>query len=636
MLRGLHEASKNWLGKAVMAVVMGLIVISFAIWGIGDIFRGFGMSTVAKVGGTEIGVEQFRTYYNDQLQLLGRQMRRPILPDQARALGLDRRFLGQMITETILDEQARRLKLGISDAEIAKRVTADPMFQGVGGKFDRNRFEQIIRQAGYTEPRFVAEQRRLSLRRELGESIGGGIKTPATLLAAVNRFQNEQRSIEVIALGAAQAGDIEKPTPEVLAKYFDERKALFRAPEYRKLTLLVLSVADRAPWTKVPDDQARKEYEEHKDKFGTPERRHLLQIVFPNTDEARAAADKIKSGTSFTALAAERGMKESDIDLGTVTKSGNIDPAVAQAAFSLKEGDVSDPVQSRFGPVLVQVTKIEPAQIRPYEDVAQEIKREIATAQAKIEVSDLRDKIEDERAGGANITEAAKKFGLSVRTINAVDRSGRAPDGSPVVDLPKGVDVVSAAFASDVGVDNDPLQIPNNDGFVWFEVAGITPSHERPLDEVKDQVENRWRDDEIAKRLKAKADDMVAKLKSGTTVATLAQDNGLKVETVTGLQRGHASDKVPSKVTDAAFTTPKDGVDTVEGNKATERFLFRVTEVSDPKLDANSPDTKRLDETLKQAITEDVLTQYISRLESDLGVTINQAVLQQVTGGSQN
>src|SRR5581483_8586205 len=514
MLRGLHEASKNWLGKAVMAVVMGLIVISFAIWGIGDIFRGFGMSTVAKVGGTEIGVEQFRTYYNDQLQLLGRQMRRPILPDQARALGLDRRFLGQMITETILDEQARRLKLGISDAEIAKRVTADPMFQGVGGKFDRNRFEQIIRQAGYTEPRFVAEQRRLSLRRELGESIGGGIKTPATLLAAVNRFQNEQRSIEVIALGAAQAGDIEKPTPEVLAKYFDERKALFRAPEYRKLTLLVLSVADRAPWTKVPDDQARKEYEEHKDKFGTPERRHLLQIVFPNTDEARAAADKIKSGTSFTSLAAERGMKESDIDLGTVTKSGNIDPAVAQAAFSLKEGDVSDPVQSRFGPVLVQVTKIEPAQIRPYEDVAQEIKREIATAQAKIEVSDLRDKIEDERAGGANITEAAKKFGLSVRTINAVDRSGRAPDGSPVVDLPKGVDVVSAAFASDVGVDNDPLQIPNNDGFVWFEVAGITPSHERPLDEVKDQVENRWRDDEIAKRLKAKADDMVAKLKS--------------------------------------------------------------------------------------------------------------------------
>ena len=140
MLRGIHKASANWLGRAVMGVVLGLIAISFGIWGIGDIFRGFGQSTVAKIGSTEIRVDQFRQLYQDRLQQIGRQLGRPILPDQARALGLDRQLLSQMIAETVVDERARALRLGVSDAEIARRVTEDPNFKGITGQFDRSRF----------------------------------------------------------------------------------------------------------------------------------------------------------------------------------------------------------------------------------------------------------------------------------------------------------------------------------------------------------------------------------------------------------------------------------------------------------------------------------------------------------------
>ncbi len=636
MLRGLHEASQNWLGKLVMAAVMGLITISFAIWGIGDIFRGFGMSTVAKVGRTDIGIDQFRTYYNDQLQQFGRQMRRSITPDQARALGLDRQIASKLIAETALDERARQLKLGISDAEISRRITTDPIFQGPTGQFDPARFDMMIRQAGYNEQRFVAEERQRNLRREIAGSVSGAVKTPTILLEAVNRFQNETRTVEVVALGAQQAGEIPKPTPEVLQKYFDERKALFRAPEYRKLTLLVLSATEQARWNaaSVTDDEARKIYAERKESYGTPERRHILQLLITNADEAKAAAEKLKSGTTLTALAAERGLKEDDIDLGTVAKSAIVDPTVAQAAFSLKEGETSGPVDGRFGTSFLQVLKIEPPVTPPYEEVAPKIKQEIATTNAKNQINDLRDKIEDERAGGANLAEAAKKFGLTARTVEAVDRSGRAPDGSSISDLPQGVDVVSAAFASDVGVDNDPLQISGGNGYVWFEVAGITPSRERSFDEVKDQVEKRWHDDEIAARLKAKTDDMLAKLKDGgTTLAALAQDSGVQVATVAGLQRGHASDKVPSKVVEAAFTTAKDAAGSTEGNTPDERYVFRVTEVVVPKLDPAAPEAKRLDETLRQSFSEDLLTSYIARLENDIGVTINQAVLDQVIGG---
>src|SRR5262249_11567412 len=117
MLRGLHKASSTWLGKALMAGVMGFLVVSFAIWGIGDIFRGFGRNAVATIGGTEISVEQFRQFYNEHLQQLGRQLGRPIMPEDARTRGIDRQLLGRLVAETTLDEQARKLRLGFAAAE---------------------------------------------------------------------------------------------------------------------------------------------------------------------------------------------------------------------------------------------------------------------------------------------------------------------------------------------------------------------------------------------------------------------------------------------------------------------------------------------------------------------------------------
>src|SRR5471030_407531 len=123
MLRGIHKASSTWIGRAVMAVVMGGLVVSFAIWGIGDIFRGFGANSVAKIGGTEISIEQFRQFYADQLQQISRRVGRPITPDQARAAGIDRQLLGQMVAEKTLDEQAKNFRLGLADNDIAQRIT---------------------------------------------------------------------------------------------------------------------------------------------------------------------------------------------------------------------------------------------------------------------------------------------------------------------------------------------------------------------------------------------------------------------------------------------------------------------------------------------------------------------------------
>lgn len=645
MLRGIHKATSTWLGKAVMAVVMGFLILSFAIWGIGDIFRGFGANSVAKIGGTDISIEQFRQFYTDKVQQLGQQLRRPITPDQARGLGLDQRFLGQMLAEAAFDEEARNLRLGLSDKTIASRIMDDPNFKGLNGQFDRGRFEQIIRNAGFSEQRYVAEQRNVLLRRQIAQSISGELPVPKTMIDAVNRYQNERRSIEYVLLGAAQAGNIPDPSAEELTKYFDERKVTFRAPEYRKVTLLALTPAELAKPDAISDADAKAFYDQRKDSFGVAEKREVRQIVFPKAEEAAAAEEKIKKGATFDDIVKERGINAADTNLGLVTKRDIIDPAVADAAFALQTGQVSAPIKGTFGTVLVSVGKIEPGSQKSYEEVAQQIKQQLAEQRARNEINNLRDKIEDERAGGATLAETAKKLNLKATEIEAVDRSGRAPDGNPVAAIPRSPDAIGAVFGSDVGVDSEALQLPDG-GFLYYDVTNITRSRERTLDEVKDQVIARWRADELAKRLKATADDMLGKLKGakpnegksneGLPLAQLASENGLKVETAFGLQRGQAAAGLPASVSDAAFKIGKDEFGIADSDNGDRRYIFRVTEISVPPINPQGASPEQLKANLQASYADDVIGQYLARLENDLGVKINQQAVNQVVGGQAN
>lgn len=633
MLRGLRKASSNWLGKIIMAIAMGALIVSFGVWGIADIFRGFGRSTLATVGRTEISVNEFRQLYTDKLQQLGRQFGRPLTQDQARAFGLDRQLLQQTIAEAALDEHARRLGLGQSDAETMRVIMSDPNFKGSAGAFDPQRFQAIIRQFGYTEARYIAEQRRVSLRRQIAGSLTAGLEPPRPMLEALSHYESEQRTIEYLKLDAAQAGTIDPPSPETLAGYFDQHKAQFRAPEYRRVAFVVLNPEDLGKWTAVSDEDARKVFEQRKDRLGTPEKREVSQIVFPTMEEATAARARIAAGTSFEDLAKERKLDPAAVDLGMVSKSSILDPAVADAAFTLGSGEVSQPVQGRFGAVLVKLGAIEPGVEPSFEAHAQDLKREIATERARDEVASLRDKMEDERGGGASVLEAAQKLGLAATTIEAVDRTGHLPDGQPAA-IPPGLEVVAQAFNSDVGVDNEPISFKG--GYVWYDVLGVVPPRDRTLDEVKGAVEARWREDQIGERLRTKAGELLTRLGQTGSLTEEAARMGAKLQTAGGLTRGGAAAGLSADVIAAAFRTSKDAFGQVEGGSPGERIVFRVTDITVPPVDFSAAETVKLKESLQHALGDEQLAQYVTRLEKEIGTSINEAAFEQATGAGAN
>lgn len=632
MLDGIRVLSKHWIGRAILTIVMGFIIVSFAIWGIGDMLRGFRSDTVGEIGGAKLTGEQIRLAYQNELTRIQRQLGRAVSNDQARQLGLDRSVLDRIVDETVLDQQIKRLGLTISDAAIADALRDDPSFKDASGAFDRARFEAAIRDAGFNEQTFVQRQREVYTRREVAEAVTGDMGAPDALLTAMNRYRNETRSIDVATLSPAAAGAVPAPTDAELQTWFDAHKSQYRAPAYRKIALVTLAPADIAKADAVGAADARKFYDANKDRFGSPERRRLLQIVYQTEDEAKAAAAKLAGGASFDALLADKGLKESDVDLGLKTKAEMFDKAVAEAGFALAPGATVGPVKGEFGYAVLKAAEVQPSAYKAFADVEPEIRAELALRDAGDRVRDLRDRIEDERASGRPLADAAKAAGLQVRVIDAIDATGRDAAGAVVPNVPDPERVLRSVFGSDVGVDNDVIATPTRT-YVWFDVLGVTPARDRTLAEVRDKATAAWTAQQTAARLREKADALLARIRGGESFDAVAKAAGLDVRrfdgvrregTVTGLSQSAATQAFNVKVGEA-------GSAAADGDG---RSLFVVRSSAVPPLDAKSAEATQLSKALAEQLSGDVIAEYVARLRADAKVTLDNAAIDRAMFGA--
>jgi peptidyl-prolyl cis-trans isomerase D len=633
MLEGLRVASQNWIGRSIMALVMGVIVISFAVWGIGDVFRGFSSQRLARVGSTEVTVDSFRTAYQNDLRNLQQRSRRAITHDEARKLGLDQQVLQRLIVDAALDQKTKSLGMAINEDEVAKALKTERVFQGPTGQFDVNRFKQIIADAGFSERGFLIDQKGAYLRKELIDSVVAGVETPPRLMQeAFHRFRNEARSIDYFILPAASAGDIPTPTDEELKKYYADHDQLFRAKEFRKLSTLFVTPDSLAKPGDVSDAEVRKLYDDVKSRrYGTPEKRDVRQIVFKSEKEAEEAYDRLKKGLSFDALATERKVSPKDIDLGSIEQRDLGDQNLGAAVFALPQPGIVAPVATPFGAVISEVRKITPSVFtKTYEQAAPELRREIAVNRSAPEVRRLRDAIEDQRASGKTLAEAAKSSGLDVKIVDATDVSGHDKSGAEIAALIAEPDLLKAAFASDVGVDNDTVTTKDG-GYAWFEVNGIEQARQQTFDEVKTAVEGSVRAEILQKALAEKANENVAKLQAGKSIDDYGKELGVEVKRVTDVRRAPRPE-FPAAAIVQMFSVPVHSAGSVPVDAG--RLVFFVRDAQTPPFDASSPESKATADQLKAALVNDILEQYVGGLEKAYNVDINEKALQAVTGAA--
>ncbi len=630
MLDALRASTQTWIGRTIMTIVMGFLIIAFGFWGIADIFRGFGANRLARVGSIEITTEAYRNAYQNELLRIQEQQRRAISANEAHQMGLDRQVLGRLLSDAVLDQEAHRLGLAMSDQALADRVFLDEAFKGANGQFDRGLFEERLRDAGISESRFVAEQRASYLRSEIIAVLDTNLAAPKAMLDLINRYYNETRSIDYFVLPKTAAGAIPAPSDADLKAYYGAHRNAYRTPEYRKISVLVVTPATLADrFLKIhpfSDAEIAKRYDEVKAaRYTQPEHRDVEQIVFPDEAAAAAASEKLSGGESFGALVAERKLPPKDVDLGMVTKADLADKAVADAAFTLPPGGISKPVKTQFGWAIVRAVMAIPPVVEPLSVVKSALVEEIALARAGGEMSRIHDAIEDRRADGKSVAEAAQSAGLAARTVDAIDAQGRDKNGNPVADLDDPAALSKAVFASDVGVDNEPINA-HDGGTVWFDVLGIEPARLQSFDEVKQKVAEAWTDEETSKRLASKAADLVNKLNAGETLAAAAASQGdLGIKHLAHLMRSNAQELSRTQlaqVFDRSVGTAGSAPDE-DGT----RILFKVADAKVPPLDVNRQDLHNVVDQMKTALDDDLLAEYVGQIQNEIGIEINQPAL---------
>ncbi len=635
MMQRIRNAGKSWAGKLLVGILFALLIGSFAIWGIGDIFRGQARNTVATVGKTEIDLERVRMAYQAELQRLSRRFRQNITPAQARMLGVDQQVLSRLVTEAALDTEASARGLTISDASVARSIVEDQNFRGPSGQFDRSMFNELLRQTQLNEAMYVREQRGAIIRNQLAEAISGLSAAPIAMQEAAHRYRNEQRILAAMELPPALVGELADPADDVLKAYFEERKASFRAPEYRTASALALTPQALADPAAVSAPDALAHYERIKSRFGTPERRTVEQIVFPIEADAAAAVARIRAGTAFEEIARELNISDADRKLGIFTRTEMLDQGVAAAAFALAPGAVSDPVPGAFGHALVRTPNIEAENVRPFTEVEAEVRADLALARAGQQITEKHDRIEDMRASARPLAEIASEMKLRIVTIGPIDRSRQQASGAPSPAVPALDQVVEAMFRADIGTDNEAVRTPAN-GYVWFDLTGIEQARERRFDDVRAQVSSLWKQDEIARRLQARARELTERLAKGETIEAVAASVGVGVVNSPPLTRQSSMPEFPANVLTVAFATAIGAAGTAELGAARGRMVFKVQSASLPPFLRTTQEADQIAQQLGNAVGDDLLAQYVSAVQTRLGVRINQTTFRNATGGGES
>lgn len=627
------EKLRRGATKVLVFALFGVLILSFAIWGIGDMVTSSRQGPVAEVGKTSISVEEFTSALQQRRQLLSRQFGQPITPEQSRAFGIDAAVLGELVNSAAITNFATGLGMRLSDQTVADLIRADPAFQGAGNTFNRAVFDERIRQAGFSEQGYFTERRKSEIREQLSEALLAGVVAPDTLAGVLFRFREETRSVHFLSLDPSKLPSIGDPDEKTLASFYETQKSAFTVPERRKVAVLLLTPDTLKERSKVTDEEVRSAWERARDSWNIPERRRIQQIAYPSKEEAEGEKKAIDGGKSFLIAALEANGAQGRLDQGLIARREISDESFAKPAFELPLNAVSDPIQVRGGWLLLRVSEIEPGQTRTFDEVKEDVRNSLEEQKSRDLVAKLHDEIED-KLGATDAPEKMKALAneLHLKLIEApsVDAKGLGPDGKPAIDHPDWERLVASAFEGDALTPRDPLTLTNG-GEAWVEVSEVIPASTKPYEDVKADVENLWRAREKRAALTKLAQEMVGRINAGASLESIATEQGLEVKTTTSFKRSSAPSGFSAAAARVAFTLPKGGAGTAASADDATRIVMVVNEIT-PAPEPTKEQVDALRKELGQELQRDTLQTFIVALRNRQGVQLHENVYKRAVG----
>ena len=627
MLNAIRKQAGSWIVK----VLMLLLVASFAVWGIGDIFYGGGQNpTVATVGDAEIPASELSEAFNRSVNNLQRQLGPQFDRERAIQLGVMQQALQSLVAQRLISLRAQEMGLAVPEDALRAMITDNPAFQSAG-QFDRSRFDQLLRMSGLSEDGYLAALRQDVMRSALTGSISGPVAAPPALVDALYRFRNEQRRGHYVPVPVASITDVPEPSEDELAEYHEAHQAQFTTPEYRALTFVTLEPQDLVDEVDVTEEDIEAAYQSRIGTYRTPERRTVEQLLAPDQATIEQAAERLAEGADFDAVAAEiEGVSVED--LGAVTR-GDLPPAFEDAIFAQAEGEVGDPVSSAFGWHIFRVSAIEPEETVPLAEARDELANELALEEASERLPDFAAQLDDELAAGTELAEAAEVLGLEAVQVPAVDVNGKDSEGEPVAALPPWPEFMRVAIETPAG-ETSLLEETDAGGYFVIQVDQVMAPRLKPVEEVRDELRQAWQDERRRELARARAEELRAQLDGGAAADELLADAGLEPKPIEPLRRDQtgAEQGINAAAVRALFATPPGEV-AEEVVEIGAGFAVVVTDeviAADPGAD---PETlEQLARDVENGMRSDLIAQFENHLRRDYPVEIDGAAINRVIG----
>ena len=625
MLKFLRSKASGVLG----ILLIGLLVIAFGLWGIADTFTGFSNSEIASVGDKKIERQEFQIRYVQATRDFSRQLGTTLSAADAANLGITQQVLVNMMGTAALHEAAEEMGLGFSDDAIAKTIVSDPSFAGLNGEFDEPTFRAVLSQNGLNEQLFVEDQRRFHITNQLtNASIDRGL-VPKMLVESLYKHFLERRVANYLILTLDQTDETGEPTDEELETFFRETNLRFAQPETRSGHALVVSPARFAELITIDRASLEEEYELSMNDFTVEETRKIDQLVLSDEAEADQVRKLISDGVAFVEIVDAVGQTLDNSDLGEVKRSDMISADLAETAFNMQKGEVSDVIEGPLGYVVLRVRDIEPGSVLPFEAVEDELRQRIIYDRALEDMLAFTETVEDELAGGETLENIGQRFDLDVIKIDNVANNGKTIDNKQPAILARYENLTTLLFESAIGEDT-PMQEMEDGTFIWVRLNEITPTLVPPLKDVRDAVIAEWKVDERSKLLQAMATHMV---KVGNETGSFkAAAEGFKRKPLVSepMTRQISNDTFSEDAVTRLFAVEKDKFAWASVGFGGEIIVMQVADIIDAEI-SDSAAREIIFEGEQRKYHADLTNQFVQSLQEALGITVNQRNLELAT-----
>jgi peptidyl-prolyl cis-trans isomerase D len=629
---------RKYAGYVIMFLLMSMLIISFAFWGIGDMLRmGGGSREVAHVGGTHIPVygwvggtsvpiEEVRDRFNRQIEQIQQQTGQRPEPEQALRFGLHLRALEDVLQRAVIDYAMQQYGLVVGMTEVQALIARNPAFVGPTGSFDANKYRGLLQQARISEASYVADVRRQIASAQLFGTVRAEGLGPTSLRDDIFKMEAEKRVAETVYIPDAIIVDVPKPTAEQLNAYFDANKNKFQIPEFRAFSYVLLTVDDVMAQVTVTPEQVKQEYDARQAEFGSPEKRDVDQAMADNEDKAKKIIELAKSGKSLEDAAKDvLGSADGVIKLGAVQKKDLPAGPLADGVFAAPEGIAPEPVKSPLGWHVLRINKIEAGKVTPFDEVKAKLETELKAQLAPDLLIKLVTDFDRSLSKTQSMVASAQEFNLKVRTIENVDSRGQDSSGKQVVSGPAASELVQAAFATRESSESQLLETPKGEYFV-VRTDRVTPARTPALSEVEAKVVEAWQTEERRKRADAKVKEALDKANGGGDLGAIAKELGLELRTTKPVTRYEADtgNYLTQAATQELFKLAVGKAQSVRSAEGSVIVRPKESQAADLAKDKDA--VERFGKQLDGMVANDLVAQLLAALRAKYGVTVNEQV----------